>query len=59
MQRIARPTAVSIALLLATAAHAQAVCEVPGQYPIIQAALDDQACRVINIAAGEYLENLR
>lgn len=32
-------------------------CNVPADYPTIQAALNDAACSTINVAAGTYVEN--
>ena len=38
-------------------AHAN-ICDVPATYATIQAAIDDNACTTIHIAAGTYTENL-
>ncbi len=45
-------------LALPQPGFAQAPCEVPEQYPSIQSAVDDQACRVVNIAPGTYFESI-
>ncbi len=33
-------------------------CAVPGEYPTIQAAIDDVACSNVNVAAGTFSEGL-
>jgi hypothetical protein len=44
--------------LTATGAHTQTVCEVPGDYSTIQAAVDAAACETVNVGIGTYTETI-
>lgn len=49
----------SVIIIFFSFASARAgACAVPSGYGTIQAALDDSTCDVINVAAGDYVENL-
>jgi hypothetical protein len=51
--------AASVASLFFLGITAQAaVCNVPGDHPTIQSAVDDPTCSQINVAAGTYAENV-
>lgn len=53
-----------VALLVAgawivTTRFLESSCQVPDDYATLQAALDDPACPVVQVASGNYTENLR
>lgn len=47
-----------IGLIGGTASAVPPNCTVPGDYPTIQAAINDPACETITVAPGQYNENL-